>query len=355
MTMILANSITPIMMRHLSMLLVGNAIIGIIEGVIIARIFKASHWKCVALMITANYLSMWVGAALFGIAENPSPIPDSLFAEPLYSAGWLLWICLGVALLLSIILEWPFCFAAMKPGARRFRQSILASLVAQASRYTCIGLSFIPSSNSLNVDVAVVRQLSRADDMPIGEVLFISPKDGDVYSVRLHDHIPKHRFEANLVHRRDALGIAPDSETEDTNRWQLHAHSFDNGQSQLDYSLSGHAEPFRRTPYDDIVTSGWWLGFSGVADLRPKDQRQWKAKPNGNSGLRVDNSETGQAYNVTYETVFTSWWGGSVSILPGDIVIFEFGEQICILDMLEKQITLLCVGRGPVVILDPQD
>lgn len=354
MTIIIANSISPVMVRYVLMLFIGNAIIGVFEGLVIARIFKISHWKSIALMILANYASMWAGALLFGVAENPSPVPDNLFSEPLHHVQWMLWICMGMALLLSLIIEWPFCHAAMKAGPGRLKRSITASVVAQASSYACIGLAFMPSHNSLNKEVEIVRRLARIAELPNGEVFFVNPSDGDVYSITLTGGSPAHRFEAGLLHPDDVLTIAP--ATEDAAQRRLEAQSRSKPRA-FDYIITGHAEPFWRYPDDsserEVVTTAWWLGVIGIADLRAIGDRDWKARPRGNSGLRVENTQKEFSYAVAYDTIFTSWAERCVSILPGDFVVFEFGPQICLLDMRTRQISMLCRGRSPVVILEP--
>jgi hypothetical protein len=159
MILVLANSISPVMFNHLAMLFVGNAIIGLIEGIVIAKVFKAPMWPCVGLLVVANYASMWAGAALFGIGEAPSLIPDQLFAEPLNHVRWLVAACIAIALIISLLVEWPFCYMTMPPGRGRFRKSVLATMLAQVSSYTCLGPFYLQGTNTLNREVNVVQTL----------------------------------------------------------------------------------------------------------------------------------------------------------------------------------------------------
>ena len=57
-----ANAGTPLMWASALHLVFGNAIIGIIEGSLLAGMFKCSKWKSVVVLIVANYASAWVGA-----------------------------------------------------------------------------------------------------------------------------------------------------------------------------------------------------------------------------------------------------------------------------------------------------
>jgi hypothetical protein len=56
-----ANAGTPLMWAGMLHLTLGNALIGIGEGLLIARVFQLPKRRCIGWMIAANYLSAWVG------------------------------------------------------------------------------------------------------------------------------------------------------------------------------------------------------------------------------------------------------------------------------------------------------
>jgi hypothetical protein len=341
------------MWQQWMMLWAGNAVIGIIEGLVIAKVFRASYALSIVLMVIANYASMWAGALIFGIGEAPSPIPNNLFDQPIDRVSWLLWIGVGVAFALSILIEWPFCFAALPAEPGRFRRSMLATLLAQASSYTCLGLTYFRSNNSMGSEVEVVRSIELDKDIAIGEVLFIDPADGDVRSIQLDGKNLKHLFDADFSHPRHALmvqGIAAD----DRPPWRLVGAVHERDSVVLITDVLGIAEPFRSTGdarYSYVIANAWTLEVNGVADHRPIEVRGWQARPSGNSGIEFYHGQTGDRYSLSYDTAFASWRGRCITILPGDLAVFEFGPQICLLNIPARQVSFLVRGRGPVVIL----
>ena len=56
---VFANVATPIMWASFFHLFIGNAIIGIIEGLILIKLFKLKKIKKISLLILANYFSTW--------------------------------------------------------------------------------------------------------------------------------------------------------------------------------------------------------------------------------------------------------------------------------------------------------
>ena len=55
-----ANAGTPLMWAGMFHLIFGNLLIGIFEGILLAKIFHLSKLKCIGLLILANYFSAWV-------------------------------------------------------------------------------------------------------------------------------------------------------------------------------------------------------------------------------------------------------------------------------------------------------
>jgi hypothetical protein len=342
------------MWQQWHMLLVGNAIIGLIEGAVIARVFKTRYLSTIVLMIIANYASGWAGALLFGLGETPSPIPDNIFDEPLYRVGWLMWIGMAIALAMSIAIEWPFCLVAMIGKHAALKRSLLAALLAQASSYTCIGLSYLRGENTLGREVEVMRSLHVDPALLRGSIYFIAP-DGDVWAIRLDGTNAHRAVEAGISDYSTALCAMREPDV-DGNPWRLIALSGSRQRGLLE-SLQGRIDGFRMDPNRggaemEFVMHSSSLGYQGVADLRDVEDRGWCARPRGNNGIEVENSATNERYDVRYDTVFTSWWGRCVTVLPGDLAIFELGRQVCMLDMSRRQITLLARGRGPVVVMD---
>ena len=84
-----ADAGTPLMWAGAFHLIIGNAIIGIAEGLILAILFRQKKARCVLIMIAANYFSAWAGGFLL------SWIADSRQVD-LYNAWQWLWIMVVV-------------------------------------------------------------------------------------------------------------------------------------------------------------------------------------------------------------------------------------------------------------------
>ena len=99
---------TPLMWATLFHLFIGNLLIGIFEGYLLAKFFTLPKLRSIILMIIANYVSMWLGGLLL-LGWLSSLIPVDL------SSGR--WIYPGLILLsfiLTLLMEYPFVFGAFK-------------------------------------------------------------------------------------------------------------------------------------------------------------------------------------------------------------------------------------------------
>ena len=65
-----ANAGTPLMWAGCFYMLVGNALIGVLEGLLIGLVFKVGKRQAVLWMILANYLLAWLGWIAIGIIHN---------------------------------------------------------------------------------------------------------------------------------------------------------------------------------------------------------------------------------------------------------------------------------------------
>ena len=96
-----------------------------------------------------------------------------------------------------------------------------------------------------------------------------------------------------------------------------------------------------------------WFNL-GVADYRQPDKRQWKARTGfwAIEGLHAENEKDGKKFYIALETPFVQWYMRSVTILPGDQVVFQMGDQIVLLDLESHKMGLVTKGRWPVVSFD---
>lgn len=116
-----ADAGTPLFWTATFHLFLGNALIGLCEGLVLARVFGLQKQGCVRLMIAANYLSAWIGVFLV-------PHLFSRAADDIYSGLWVTWLRIAATYLVTLVVEWPFvamCFRK-SPGWLRYGYGMLA-------------------------------------------------------------------------------------------------------------------------------------------------------------------------------------------------------------------------------------
>lgn len=69
-------------------------------------------------------------------------------------------------------------------------------------------------------------------------------------------------------------------------------------------------------------------------------------------GLVAERRDGTERFSVAVETPFLAWVACSATVLPSDLVVFELGEQIVLLDPTQRKLGVLARGRSPLVLLD---
>ena len=112
--------------------ILGNILIALIEGTLIARLFSLKVRRTIFIMLGANYFSASVGVLLLLLL--PSAVTGDKLPFPIITSH-----PIGVRIifsyLLTVILEWPFCWWALSNKEKRAERSFLASLFAQTVSY----------------------------------------------------------------------------------------------------------------------------------------------------------------------------------------------------------------------------
>jgi len=194
-----ADAGTPLMWAGAFHLLIGNALIGVAEGLLLAFVFRRKWGVCVLIMIAANYFSAWSGGVFLA-----SEIVGRLDLD-LYNAWPWLWVMVGVTYLLTLVLEWPFVALCLRKCDGWFVKSIWGSLVVQSASYLVLfGWYWAASGTSLYTDLAVVQP--SAIVLPKGTTLYyIAAGDGDVYARDLGRGRTKKSFELKSANAWDRL------------------------------------------------------------------------------------------------------------------------------------------------------
>jgi len=117
-----ANAGTPLMWVSAIHLVAGNALIGIVEGLLLGLFFECSKWKSVLILIAANYASAWGGVLMM---EPLTSLPDMTIENIRY---WLV-VFVIVAFLVTLLIEYPFFWFALRLKENPLMQAAKATLL----------------------------------------------------------------------------------------------------------------------------------------------------------------------------------------------------------------------------------
>lgn len=347
-----ANAGTPLMWAGMLHLVFGNFIIGIFEGILLAKIFGLSKRICIPPLILANYLSAWLGGLV--IAKT---VAHALPMD-LYNAWPLFWLMVFITYVLTLLLEYPFVAVVFRGDPLWRQKSVRGSFLIQTLSYVILfGWYWSVSGTSLYTRTKVVD--ASAISLPEGiSLYFISVDDGDVYGGLLHERQWQNVFDLNSSNRNDRLLVRPSPQT--TNTWDLVArlemadHRNPQFVTMEQQFCSIATPPWRERNTDPPQYEGTWFNFGQVPKLGNAETSSWKVWAGfwPGEGLRGTETTTGKRASFSFETPFISWMVRNAILLPTDKVVLQLGDdQICVYDPDNNQIALLTPGRGPVAVI----
>jgi hypothetical protein len=353
----MADGITPLLMAGAFQLLVGNLFIGILEGYIIARVFKVRAVSSTGIMILANYFSSFAGLYILGrLGFYYGTAPDWVTIYNARTITWLLW---PASFAITVVLEWPFCLWILSKRQHRLRASWKASLIAQTASYTILVLWFGLMVSHVQLNTSEIdRSLSFAHG-DHATVYFLSQKDGNVYSVRL-DGSRRTRVFVNPIRNSDTRLYMKASKSVGfydlcVGTWNMTWHISPSEVHEHGRILISKAV---RPDTDSLIGNGR-PDESNPMDLRPRAAsppaikgRDWYYMEAGFGGFSAGKEKGEHGIRIGVESPFMSWESGYVNVLPGNIVVFQLGHQILVVDVNRRKFGLLAVGRCPVVIPD---
>lgn len=342
----------------------GNIFIGLLEGFLILLLVrskidaKTRIEKSAALwiMILANFVSALIGILLselltitgtlnYGININTSDLRLGLF---------LTGIILSLYLLTALI-EWPFChwvLKTLKYNGPMARTSLSVSLIVQCASYILLILMYYAAS-----DITVFTRLNSDPSLsfvrnPKAEVYFISESDGNIYRINIDGTDKQRVFDTKTDDLKKTLFM---SNPKGGKIWKLHIRHSKGAISTLILDNFGKVVPqMTDKDFGDDPEERWPQSEFHPIDLRLPDMRKWKVSIDfwAYEGVWAENKTSGKTLVIGLDTPFVEWKSRYATILPGDQVVYQLGEQIVILDLNSRKIGLIAYGRSPVVRLD---
>lgn len=354
-----ANVISIFHQNIILHLFIGNAFLGLIEGILIARIFKISIMRAVLFMIAGNYFSSWIGAGsllLFG-SQLHYPLLHLVTIDNLH---YFLLCLIIFAYLATVILEWPFCLFIMWAKPKRVKKSLYASIIAQTLSYLLI-LIFNPPFGHFygnpvghrKIDIVPVKTFA---DVPNATIYFISISDGNLYTVK-PDGSSLEKVCTLPVKQMNMKLLAKPADK--PNLWKLYMekqpdHYWEKPTDELIYTgieVSGYTQiELDRDPKNRDRTR------KRAIDLRTKDPNslQIYTAMLGDTWLGVENPlelYSPEIIHLQFDRHILYWTTCNATVLPGDQVVYQLGSQIVLLDPKESKLGLITLGLGPVVFL----
>lgn len=350
----LANAGTPLLLAGIAHLAIGNAIIGLLEGLILQRWFGGGK-RAVGWMILANYISAWAGFLILPHLAQPITIENAL--------AMMLGLIL-LSLLLTLALEFPFVLLSLRP--RDWKSAVKAVLGVHAVTFPLMLLmyAFIGSTGL----VTGLRVIDPAEiDGPENAVVYYIDATGKTImetdlrgrSHRVVTEIPLADRSSRLYTRPNADGRVdlfllrnedshpgPDLILEDVSPWYVP----DSGGFGMDHD-SLH-QPYRMKQVADTTSS-----FGSIPTATPDSNSAWKYETSfwASPGLICQRKGRNSLLYFGLETPLISWQLRNATVVEGDKIILQVGrDQICIINPQTRNIALLARGYGCITVIKPK-
>ena len=328
----LANAGTALMWAPVMHLVAGNLLLGLGEGLAIAFLLKVRKLPAILVMIAANYAS--TGAGFLLLPTFAPSLQGALGGRPLlYSLPLYLSMLGGLAFLATILVEWPFCLALVRKRQGAVGRSLGVTVVVHVVSYALLVAFYLGmSSFDLYTNVDVVEDFV-SGVRPVADIVYLSPEN----ELRL---VALDGTNDRLLLGADQLA-APEQQ-------QLRA---EREPSTPDYSIYLGSE---RIDAISIPAEKWeaplveGAGNFGAAAAFPSYTSEWSVR----SDYWALSARKGEAYIRIQLAVPTVYWlTRHATLLPGDLIVFQLGEQIVVLDLNTRKLGLLAHGRSPLVLL----
>lgn len=328
-------------------LVFGNAIIGLIEGLLLSWLFKCPKRKSILILIAANYASAWAGGFL--VAGYLPSLVDITIQN---IQSWFLTFVV-VAFVVTLLIEFAFFWFARGSREHRFRRTLTANLTVNGISYVLLfGWYWIASGTSMLTQLEVVS----VDEIEIPEpyALYYLSYEGD-HIIRMDPTKPSSKEAISKVtahHPNDRLFARPRKDSgfdlfvyldSDDRGAEMESRILEDfsEQAPVDWSIAeGHADK----------AEGSWFNFGPVPTIGPASNWFFFTGFWSGEGIDGKNEKTGKKVQYSLELPFAAWHVRNATQIAGDYVVAQLGnDQICMIHPASKRIALIARGKGPIV------
>ena len=300
---LIANVLGPLIWRGGQHLTLGCIGLGILEGLIIARLLRVPLRRAIGTMILANFASAWLGALLL-VLTRVNRLTD---AFPLTHIGIAVILLTAFYFALSVAIEWNFVRRLTRERKQGGRLALRATLIAHVLTYGLIVAWYLPGI-SLLWRADRVEQLART---PASTARIYFRTEGGIAWMRLDGG-----------DRGPVPGLAPDADFE-----------FHTGERFYLSDISIGGRMIRRAP-------------------APEEVRHGSAERQGQPGqwfLAIEGFGHAEPIAMELGSVFTPYSPRDATVVADDFLVVGLGERICLLDLRSLEIVELARGTNPVV------
>ncbi|MDY6938611.1 MAG: hypothetical protein SWY16_13180 [Cyanobacteriota bacterium] len=325
----------------LTHLLVGNLFIGYIEGFVLAKWFRIPRGPTTAIVVLANYASAWAG--LFLLFNRLSGIANVTFENAYFWVG----LCVILAFLLTLLVEYPFFWFLLRKQEKAVRQSLKATLVVHCISYALLFVWYgvnSPVSLVTQLDVVSVSGLQPQEEY----VLYFIDADGkQVVRSDLEGKNQEAIAQIDRDYRWPQLFACKNEEKQEKGEEEQFDLSVGDSRNNKQLILSDFAASIPTTRTRDCHVT--FLGE--VPKLTDNTNWDYHIRSFDTAGIRGENEKENLSFNFALETLFISWPVKHATHLEGDYAVFELdGDRIYILQPQEKKIALITRGQNPIVV-----
>ena len=342
-----ANAGTPLLWAIVLHMFLGNAVIGLLEGLLLARFWKCARGGAVIIMIAANYVSAWVGAWFLPGGMAPDLTIENFLPR---FAG-----CMAAAFLITLLLEYPFVALALRSGKRALLRAIKATLTVNCASYVLLfGWYAMAAGTSLVTELEVVPPGALLTQNGY-RVYYLTPDGGQVRKLTLDSRREPDVISPSSAPRlNDRLILREKSPSQWELRILLEPKRNEEAAAEVEVRELGAVQvaidqgSTRKKPSED---RGTWFNFGKVPSLGGPSDWEFATGFWPGQGISGKNRKTNATLHYSLETPYALWVVRNATLLPGDFLVFQLGnDQICLLHPASKQIALLARGKGPVVV-----
>jgi len=292
-----ANTGSVLLLFTIFHALAGNLIIGVIESLIITRILKIkAKLHVFIVLIFANYFSMFIGFSL-------SSYISEIFKVDIYNIITFLYTILFLSFIITIIAESGFYLYLFRKNKINFKKGVVAIFVANITTYLIMAilyilfsdLSLITEYKFVNSDYSKKLNKYELYFMPKGKKTFYKYNKGSIKEVN------NINLQKKLKKEKDIMLNPP--------------------------YINSEIKTFVKN-YDNWNISLYGMFLNGISYSR-KNER-----------------------NIHYaglETPYITFFLKFPVYIGNNLLLFELNNEIFILNLKKKEISLLLKGNIPII------